>query len=123
MNDRVWKPGMTLEDVKLQAIKDALEEFGGNKTHAAKALGMSLRNLHIIIRDRDELADFRGPINGTNPATRRKLWVWMMPGKPVGDLYGTWAWGSRVAAEATRKTEVGSGQYTELVEFVEVRIA
>lgn len=45
----------TLEQLKRRAIMDALDECGGNKTKAAKALGMSRASLYEYIK--------RKPIN------------------------------------------------------------
>lgn len=41
-----WQPGLSLWDVENQAILDALRFHGGNKTHTARALKISLRGLH-----------------------------------------------------------------------------
>ena len=37
---------VALDDIERRAILDALEAFGNNKTHAARALGISLKTLH-----------------------------------------------------------------------------
>ena len=40
-----WQPGITLEKVEEWTIKAALRFFGGNKTAASKALGISARTI------------------------------------------------------------------------------
>lgn len=49
----VWKPGRTLDEIERNVILEALKHFGGNRTHTAKALGISIRTL------RNKLAEFR----------------------------------------------------------------
>ena len=48
-----WKPGKTLDEIERNVILEALKHFGGNRTHTAKALGISIRTL------RNKLAEFR----------------------------------------------------------------
>jgi transcriptional regulator with PAS, ATPase and Fis domain len=48
-----WAPGQTLNDVERKVILDALGYHKGNRTHTAKALGISIRTL------RNKLADYR----------------------------------------------------------------
>ncbi len=48
-----WKPGRTLDEIERNVILEALKHFGGNRTHTAKALGISIRTL------RNKLAEFR----------------------------------------------------------------
>ncbi len=38
-------PGTRLEDLEREAVEQALEQHGGNRTHAARALGISVRTL------------------------------------------------------------------------------
>jgi hypothetical protein len=38
-------PGTTLEDLERAAVEQALREHQGNRTHAAKSLGISVRTL------------------------------------------------------------------------------
>jgi two-component system response regulator FlrC len=49
----IWKPGRTLDEVERTVILEALKHFSGNRTHTAKALGISIRTL------RNKLAEFR----------------------------------------------------------------
>ena len=49
----VWKPGKTLSEIEQNVILEALKHFSGNRTHAAKALGISIRTL------RNKLAEYR----------------------------------------------------------------
>jgi transcriptional regulator with PAS, ATPase and Fis domain len=52
--DRVnWTPGQTLDDIERFVILEALDFHNGNRTHTAKALGISIRTL------RNKLADYR----------------------------------------------------------------
>jgi DNA-binding NtrC family response regulator len=37
--------GTTLEELERTAVEQALEDHGGNRTHAAQALGISVRTL------------------------------------------------------------------------------
>ncbi len=51
--DRNWTPGQTLNDIERNVILDALKYHKGNRTHTAKALGISIRTL------RNKLAEYR----------------------------------------------------------------
>jgi two-component system response regulator FlrC len=48
-----WSPGSTLEEIERRVILEALEFHKGNRTHTAKALGISIRTL------RNKIADFK----------------------------------------------------------------
>jgi transcriptional regulator with PAS, ATPase and Fis domain len=48
-----WAPGQTLDDIERSVIIAALQYHSGNRTHTAKALGISIRTL------RNKLADYR----------------------------------------------------------------
>ncbi len=48
-----WKPGTTLDDIEKNVILEALQYHQGNRTHTARALGISIRTL------RNKLADYR----------------------------------------------------------------
>ncbi|MBC7690459.1 MAG: sigma 54-interacting transcriptional regulator [Methylotenera sp.] len=48
-----WAPGNTLNDIEKSVILTALTYHSGNRTHTAKALGISIRTL------RNKLADYR----------------------------------------------------------------
>jgi two-component system response regulator FlrC len=48
-----WMPGTTLNDIERNVILDALKYHSGNRTHTAKALGISIRTL------RNKLAEYR----------------------------------------------------------------
>lgn len=48
-----WKPGRTLDEIERQVILEALKFHSGNRTHTAKALGISIRTL------RNKLAEYR----------------------------------------------------------------
>jgi two-component system response regulator FlrC len=48
-----WKPGRTLDEIERNVILEALKHFDSNRTHTAKALGISIRTL------RNKLAEFR----------------------------------------------------------------
>lgn len=52
-NDRAWAPGRTLNDIERNVILEALKYHHGNRTHTAKALGISIRTL------RNKLAEYR----------------------------------------------------------------
>ncbi len=41
----------TLEEIERDAIRAALRETGGNKTQAAKVLGIGLRTLHRKVKE------------------------------------------------------------------------
>jgi DNA-binding NtrC family response regulator len=49
--DRTWSPGRTLDDVERNVIIQALEYHHGNRTHTARALGISIRTLRNKISD------------------------------------------------------------------------
>ncbi len=48
-----WAPGRTLNDIERSVILEALQYHQGNRTHTARALGISIRTL------RNKLADYR----------------------------------------------------------------
>ena len=48
-----WKPGSTLDQIERKVILEALKHHDGNRTHTAKALGISIRTL------RNKLAEYR----------------------------------------------------------------
>jgi transcriptional regulator with PAS, ATPase and Fis domain len=48
-----WEPGRTLDDIEKTVILEALQYHRGNRTHTARALGISIRTL------RNKLADYR----------------------------------------------------------------
>jgi len=52
-HDRNWAPGQTLNDIERSVILEALQYHRGNRTHTARALGISIRTL------RNKLADYR----------------------------------------------------------------
>jgi two-component system response regulator FlrC len=51
--DKNWAPGQTLDEIERNVILDALKYHEGNRTHTAKALGISIRTL------RNKLAEYR----------------------------------------------------------------
>jgi len=60
-------PGTTLEDLERVAVEQALQEHQGNRTHAAKSLGISVRTLQR------KLKAWHGPFSsgGTAPSESR----------------------------------------------------
>ncbi|RYZ67863.1 MAG: sigma-54-dependent Fis family transcriptional regulator [Proteobacteria bacterium] len=52
-NKNAWEPGATLNDIERNVILQALSFHHGNRTHTAKALGISIRTL------RNKLAEYR----------------------------------------------------------------
>lgn len=54
-----WEPGRTLRSIKIAAVEAALEYFGGNKTIAARDLGISLRSIRLFVAKCEELQRFR----------------------------------------------------------------
>ncbi|MGE0616299.1 MAG: sigma-54 interaction domain-containing protein [Bacteriovoracia bacterium] len=48
-----WNPGQTLNDIERSVILEALQYHNGNRTHTARALGISIRTL------RNKLSDYR----------------------------------------------------------------
>lgn len=50
---------MTLEDVEVQAIEQALAHHGGNKMRTAKELGIAIRTLRTKIAFYECLAPYR----------------------------------------------------------------
>jgi two-component system response regulator FlrC len=53
LDKSAWAPGETLNDIERSVILQALSYHQGNRTHTAKALGISIRTL------RNKLADYR----------------------------------------------------------------
>lgn len=45
-----WKPGDPLINLELEALTRTLEKFEGNRTHAARALGLSIQTIRNKIR-------------------------------------------------------------------------
>ena len=43
--EKSWAPGKTLDDIERNVIIEALTYHQGNRTHTAKALGISIRTL------------------------------------------------------------------------------
>lgn len=50
-NEKTWNPGRTLEDIERSVIVEALHHHSGNRTHTARALGISIRTLRNKISD------------------------------------------------------------------------
>ena len=50
-----WAPGRTLDDIERNVIIEALEYHQGNRTHTARALGISIRTLRNKISDYKKL--------------------------------------------------------------------
>ena len=50
-NEKRWTPGKTLDEVERNVIIEALRYHRGNRTHTAKALGISIRTLRNKISD------------------------------------------------------------------------
>ena len=48
-----WSPGRTLDDIEKKVIIEALKYHQGNRTHTARALGISIRTL------RNKIADYK----------------------------------------------------------------
>lgn len=46
----MWTPGLTLRSIRDTAIMDALKYFNGNRTWAAKALGISPRTMRTHVK-------------------------------------------------------------------------
>ncbi|AFC22566.1 putative sigma-54-dependent transcriptional regulator [Bdellovibrio phage phi1422] len=81
MSDVMWQPGVTIADLEKGAIKSALR-FYGNKTDAAKSLGISVRTIDNKLKEYEnqkiaseqaakiarekKLAEFRGLSVGTD---------------------------------------------------------
>lgn len=51
--ERNWIPGKTLDDIERKVILEALQYHNGNRTHTARALGISIRTL------RNKIADYK----------------------------------------------------------------
>jgi len=51
--EKNWVPGRTLDDIERNVILEALEYHHGNRTHTARALGISIRTL------RNKIADYK----------------------------------------------------------------
>jgi len=51
--EKNWLPGKTLDDIERTVILEALEYHNGNRTHTARALGISIRTL------RNKIADYK----------------------------------------------------------------
>lgn len=49
--EKNWIPGRTLDDIEKNVILEALKYHNGNRTHTAKALGISIRTLRNKISD------------------------------------------------------------------------
>ena len=49
-NPKEIPTGLTMEELERMAIAKALDQFGGNRTHAAHRLGISVRTLQRKLR-------------------------------------------------------------------------
>ena len=47
----IWIPGVSLKTIEIQAIRECLEYYKGNRTKAAEALGISLRTIRNKITE------------------------------------------------------------------------
>ena len=45
MNEILWQPGITLDEMEKKIILAALRHYGGNKTKTANALDIAVRTL------------------------------------------------------------------------------
>lgn len=54
-----WQAGVRWEQLEAAWLKSALEAHGGNKTHTARAIGMSLRTLRNKVKRYPELSSYR----------------------------------------------------------------
>lgn len=55
-----WSPGEPLDRLILQAVAMTLARCRGNKTKAARLLGISLRKIRYMVQAHPELEHFRG---------------------------------------------------------------
>lgn len=56
-----WKPEMTLRQVEVEVILKALQRFDGNRSQAARALGVHYLTIKRRIECHVELSAYRGP--------------------------------------------------------------
>ena len=72
------KFGFTLAEIKREHILETLACCHGNRTRAAKFLGISLRGLRMKLRDFDQNGSMVPPPTlarpNTAPAIRRSVW-------------------------------------------------
>jgi DNA-binding NtrC family response regulator len=54
-----WEPGITMEQIELAVIQSALKHFDGNKSRAARALGVSVRTIRNKVAKYPELFEFK----------------------------------------------------------------
>lgn len=54
-----WQPGITLEEVKKQTVEAALRYTNGNKTEAARILGISVRKVFNDTREPKEAKEVK----------------------------------------------------------------
>jgi DNA-binding NtrC family response regulator len=62
-----WKPGEPLERLILQAVAMTLAKCKGNKTKAARLLGISIRKIRYMVQEHPELECFRGSMRDRYP--------------------------------------------------------
>jgi DNA-binding NtrC family response regulator len=55
----IFSPNLTLKDLEKKIIAEALTHFDGNKTRAAKSLGISIRTMRNKINEY-KLYEFKG---------------------------------------------------------------
>ncbi|MFQ5903604.1 MAG: helix-turn-helix domain-containing protein, partial [Candidatus Binatia bacterium] len=65
-------PGMTVSDMEKQLIFHTLEQVGGNRTHAARLLGVSIRTLRNKLREYRENKNNPGQDNEESYCTTKE---------------------------------------------------
>lgn len=55
----IWRQGLTLKKIEERAIEECLDFFDGNKTRAAKELGVSIRTIRNKVAERRNLERFK----------------------------------------------------------------
>jgi DNA-binding protein Fis len=63
----LWSPGEPLDKLILQAVAMTLARCRGNKTKAARLLGISIRKLRYMVQQHPELEHFRGSLRDRYP--------------------------------------------------------
>jgi DNA-binding NtrC family response regulator len=67
-------PGTTLEDLERAAVEQALVQHQGNRTHAAKELGISVRTLQRKLKAWGGMQNPKNPSAGENRMPASKSW-------------------------------------------------
>lgn len=78
-----WSPGVTLEQLEREVILAAVNFYGGNRTTAANALGVSAKTIYNKLETYGIQGEATGTENSEPDAVQTKPWVYPKPSDPI----------------------------------------